>query len=515
MIDHVNNLKFQYLVELSKQGDRCGLFHRALRDYLLHEDVTFGKEPIPFLLMPHFLSPRQHRLLGRVVEKVSAVLEKWIKAYLTDPELRHVLNVDPVRDDLFRIDPGYAPALGIARLDAFLNGYDIKFLEFNTDSPAGIGYTDVLFEGMRKFVELPTVFDHFGESYQSMMPGLYDAMMAAYDQFCANRAQQTGEHDAFPERPTLAILDLDGVPTGGEFRILKRYFEQRGLKALVGDPRHLRMDAEGWPRLDNQRVHLVLRRIVMGDVVRLRDQMETFVLAVRHKRLCMMNPFRSSLAGNKKVLALLLDPDWQARVLTQDERAVVQRTIPWTRILQPGKTTYNDWVVNMPEFISDNRDRLVLKPAIGYGGKDVFIGRETPQKDWDELLQVHLEKADFVVQEYIAIPQEMFPLMEHGILQMRLKKFNINPFALAGRLGGMITRISDASVINVTEGGGLLPSVVGFTRESLFDGDANGHLAAEDFGPAAALAATGQHGLTPDPTPEALARALTSPDRHD
>ena len=50
---------------------------------------------------------------------------------------------------------------------------------------------------------------------------------------------------------------------------------------------------------------------------------------------------------------------------------------------------------------------------------------------------------------------------------MRLKRFNINPFGIGGRYAGMITRISDQAVINVSAGGGLLPSVVGRHRQRL------------------------------------------------
>jgi hypothetical protein len=50
---------------------------------------------------------------------------------------------------------------------------------------------------------------------------------------------------------------------------------------------------------------------------------------------------------------------------------------------------------------------------------------------------------------------------------MRLKRFNINPFGIGGRYGGMITRISDQAVINVSAGGGLLPSVVGRHKRRL------------------------------------------------
>jgi hypothetical protein len=61
----------------------------------------------------------------------------------------------------------------------------------------------------------------------------------------------------------------------------------------------------------------------------------------------------------------------------------------------------------------------------------------------------------------------MFPTVEDGHVQMRLKRFNINPFGIGGRYAGMITRISDRAVINVSAGGGLLPSVVGRHKRRL------------------------------------------------
>ena len=57
--------------------------------------------------------------------------------------------------------------------------------------------------------------------------------------------------------------------------------------------------------------------------------------------------------------------------------------------------------------------------------------------------------------------------VEDGHVHMRLKRFNINPFGIGGRYAGMITRISDRAVINVSAGGGLLPSVMGRHRERL------------------------------------------------
>jgi uncharacterized circularly permuted ATP-grasp superfamily protein len=136
--------------------------------------------------------------------------------------------------------------------------------------------------------------------------------------------------------------------------------------------------------------------------------------------------------------------------------------------------TYGDWVVDLLGFVADNRERLVLKPASDYGGHGVALGIETSQEEWEAMIESHAELGDFVVQEYVPVPEEMFPTVEDGHVQMRLKRFNINPFGIGGRYAGMITRISDRAVINVSAGGGLLPSVVGRHRRRLLaeeDGD--------------------------------------------
>jgi hypothetical protein len=80
-------------------------------------------------------------------------------------------------------------------------------------------------------------------------------------------------------------------------------------------------------------------------------------------------------------------------------------------------------------------------------------------------------REDFIVQEYLPVPEEMFPTIEDGHVHMRLKHFNINPFGIGGRYAGSITRISDRAVINVSAGGGLLPSVIGRHKRRLLAED--------------------------------------------
>jgi hypothetical protein len=109
---------------------------------------------------------------------------------------------------------------------------------------------------------------------------------------------------------------------------------------------------------------------------------------------------------------------------------------------------------------------------------------ETDAETWARIIAEHAERADFIVQEYVPVPEEMFPVIEDGHVQMRLKRFNINPFGIGGRYAGSITRISDRAVVNVSAGGGLLPSVIGRHKRRL--------LAEEDDGEEEVL-----HGLEP------------------
>ena len=51
------------------------------------------------------------------------------------------------------------------------------------------------------------------------------------------------------------------------------------------------------------------------------------------------------------------------------------------------------------------------------------------------------------------------PTVINGKLEFSLKKVNLNPFALNGRYGGSLSRLSDEAIINVSHGGGLVPTL--------------------------------------------------------
>jgi uncharacterized circularly permuted ATP-grasp superfamily protein len=453
LIDHASDLKLQHLVELSKLGDDCVGLEANVERSLSERDVVFAEHTIPFVLMPHFVSPGQVARVQRSVEALCRVLNRFCNAYPEDELLRRELDLPAFEDSLVRVDPGYDRPLRICRLDAFLTGHEVRFLEFNADSPAGIGYTDVLYECLRDAIHLPQVEADFDCSYEAMLPLLLDTLLDAY-------TQARGRHGDLPERPRLALVDAPGSPSVPEFRIICAAARAAGVDALWTTTAELSYDGSVL-RAGGEPIHLVYRRAMIEDLSE-----GDLTAAYRDGRAVLVNPPRARVANNKKLFALLDDPRF-AHLVEPREGEVISQTIPWTRVLRPGRVTYGRWIVDLLDFVSDNRERLVLKPASDYGGHGVALGIETEQSEWERLVAEHADQGDFVAQEYVPVPEEMFPTVEDGHVQMRLKRFNINPFGLGGRYAGTITRISDDAVINVSAGGGLLPCVVGRHKRRL------------------------------------------------
>jgi hypothetical protein len=440
-------------VELSKLGDMCASLEQDVSGYLHEHDVVFNGATIPFVLMPHFISPGQQRRVRHAVGRLSRVLDRFCDAYPHDAALRDELAVSAEEDSLIRVDPGYPRPMRICRLDAFLSGYALRFLEFNADSPAGIGYTDILHSGLEAAIGLPRVRQEFETTYTPMLPELVATLLDAYTHVRAR-------HPDLPERPRLVLVDTATSPSVPEFRIVCAAARAAGLEADHVTLEDLRYDGSTL-HAGGEPAQLVYRRALLEDL----DQSD-LVAAARDGRVCIVNPFRARVANNKKLFALLGDPRF-AHLIEGDEAEVIERTIPWTRILRPGRVGYGTWTIDLLPFVADNRERLVLKPASDFGGHGVALGMETGQDEWEAIITTHADRADFIVQEYVPVPEEMFPTVEDGHVQMRLKRFNINPFGIGGRYAGSITRISDRAVINVSAGGGLLPSVVGRHKRRL------------------------------------------------
>ena len=182
------------------------------------------------------------------------------------------------------------------------------------------------------------------------------------------------------------------------------------------------------------RCTLVYRRVLLEDMG---ARAARPVAAARDGRVALVNPFRSRVANNKKLFALLEDPRFAHLVEPRRARRDPRHDPVDARPPPRAAPTYGEL---------GGRPAPVRRPTTASGScssrrpttaaHGVALGIETEQADWDAIIDAHADRADYVVQEYVPVPEEMFPTVEDGHVQMRLKRFNINPFGIGGRYAG-------------------------------------------------------------------------------
>ncbi len=118
-----------------------------------------------------------------------------------------------------------------------------------------------------------------------------------------------------------------------------------------------------------------------------------------------------------------------------------------------GSTTYGDEKINLEDFMLSYREKLVLKPAEGAGGKDVHVGYHTSKNRWEELLLKALHGKSWVVQERV----ESLPfLLQRGESGFAVHDVVWGLFVFGSRYGGITLRVlsreNSNGVINAKKG---------------------------------------------------------------
>lgn len=408
--------------------------------------ITFDGQPMPTLLRPQFVRRRDWDDLRdagtRLLELAARVARRAFDGDVA--RLCAFLGTPAAEVPWVSVDPG-EPDVVWSRLDAFLTPEGPRFIEINSDAPAGFGYSDAM---AAVFQQLP-VFQGFARkravSYEPSDRALVDAVVAE------------GRARAGTVKPRIAIVDWANVRTRADQEILRGVFEARGFECVLEDPRELSF-REGRLLAPSGPIDLVYRRAVLSELVHKENEVRAFLDAYASGVVPFVNTFRCRLSEDKAFFAVLTDEAF-AGLLTDEERAFVDRLVPWTRKVAERRTWRARQEVDLVPHILENRVGLVLKPAHGYGGSEVFVGDETEPAAWEAAVMSALG-APWVVQERVTIPEESFPVFEEGALTFASLKVNTNPFYVRGARSGAVTRCSRSSIINVSAGGGSIPTFV-------------------------------------------------------
>ena len=444
-------------------NDAVSYYHELLNDSALAQSslefldrglerakLIFGGRRLSPYLRPHFVTEQDFTQVVRVCETIWSAIEKVKDAAVADESLLDELGLTAIERELVKIDPGYRAVSPTARLDSFLTDDAYSFVELNGESPAGIAYGDAAFA---IFNELP-VMKRFAESYNVRRfdgsPLMLQVLLDCHQEFLGCK----------PDRPPhIAIVDLKGMPTQKEFELFREYFESQGCPSIIASPDELEF-ANGRLRARDFEIDIVYKRLLVNEYLPIMKEQPALLDAYRAGAVCMVNGFRSKIIHKKALFAVLTDARFKS-LFSSDEQEMIAGHVPWTRKVRAGKSDYYGEEIDLLEFISDRRDRLVLKPNDDYGGHGIYIGWNIDEIGWDEAIHNALANGDYLVQERVQTARETFPaLTPDDKIQFVEQLVDLDPLLFNGKVGSAFTRLSSNELANVTAGGGMVPTFV-------------------------------------------------------
>lgn len=326
-----------------------------------------------WLHRPLFLPREELDRLGsdllRVVDLLASLPQRLFDGDV--PRTCAALGIPAAKAELIGgLSPKGTPRFG--RIDAYHDGEALRVLEFNATSCAGgQEWVSPLTRAAQAFPAFRDFAAGYGLDWVDPVDLLADELRRA--------AADIGAAD-----PVVAIVEGPGglAVYGRAWHGLHGLLQARGLDTRIAEITDLEF-RDGQALLAGERVDIVYRVFDLAQVVdHPQARRATELLRDSHEagRLVLWLPLETEIHRNKRWLAYLSDPRLGLR-LDPEERALVDRLLPWTRALDPdtARTDPELW-----QLVLADREHLVLKPDDGYGGQGITFGWTVEQQEWEQ-----------------------------------------------------------------------------------------------------------------------------------
>jgi hypothetical protein len=429
--------------DLLAQGSMAGESQTWLERLTDRLGLYFGQRPVCTVLRPRFLTLSQYRTLTHKVHLLLSAFQKILRRALADRSFRQGFALCDWEEELLQLPALVDDPSPTARFDSFfVSENELKFTEYNAETPAGTAYHDTLSD---IFLALP-ILREFGRRFEirplPARPGVWHALLKSWQQAVGSTSST----------PRIAILDWREVPTYSEFRLYLDYFRSLDLDCQIVDPRELEY-THGRLRRGDFVIDLIYKRVLISELYERGGRDHPVFQALRDRAVCMVNDPRCKVLYKKASFAVISD-EAHASMFTEAEQSAIRDHIPWTRRVEDRRTIFRGETIDLVPFIIAHREQLVLKPNDDYGGKGIVLGWTVSQNDWESAVHKALAEP-YIVQQRVNLPREPFPSFHNGRLEIIDRLLDTNPFVtFSEKVEGVLTRISTEALLNVTAGGG-------------------------------------------------------------
>ena len=413
---------------------------------------------IPVALTPWVFTPEVARYLKTFFRGIRRTVNRILAHYFEDPTLQAIL---PLREnELIWLksscpDGIPRPQTIFERFDTNLGPHpeaqfsDFQIIEFNAVGVGCIYLVPAAAEILEEHL-IPRLKESLSE-YSLTLPSDYRQLLL----------QELQAHARAIERPTcrVGLIERRETVAGGcdEFSRIRSFFDSKGVPAVLGDPRDIEGRGEELV-LKGEPVDVLYRDFQLEEVVSIKthggsvDGIETAFAR---------NQVISTVFGefdHKSLCELLSNPIFSGYFSPLEVKAA-RRHVPWTRLIQERKTTDPEGhEIDLVPYTRENRDKLVLKPNRGYGGEGVVVGDAVTSSAWEEAVGCAVEKSGtWVVQQQVPILKAPIMVLEERGRPKVEERYVTLGITATPRGVSFVGRCSDRPVVNISQGGGLVP----------------------------------------------------------
>jgi hypothetical protein len=405
----------------------------ALTERMRAHGMIVGTRLASPFLRPNFISKKQYEAITKAGQTLSSAIERLESMALASPQLLQRLELLPAERMLASIDPGYNFLHVTSMLNTNLNNGSMQFRNFQASSATGLAYGEVLSD---LFYDAAPVKE-FRKKYPLAKLGgtklLLSAILKAYKAYGGKK------------HPRIAVLEFKQpfqTVDSAENMVLVELFRKHGYEAELVNPEQLDY-RNGLLSKGDFGIDLLFRASSLQEFLLRFDLNHPLVKAYRDGKVCMVNSFRSELAQKRAMFSLLTDDQVTAKFPAAERKAIAS-FIPWTRIISPTKTQKDGATIDLPEYVSANKNSLLLVPNDSTGALPVFEGASTEQPVWDRALKQALRER-YVVQEKLEPVTAKFPVLFYGSMEMREMQVDVRPHLFLGEVKSCTAHLSAAN----------------------------------------------------------------------
>lgn len=168
----------------------------------------------------------------------------------------------------------------------------------------------------------------------------------------------------------------------------------------------------------------------------------------------------AAILGRKSSLGLLSELGGSG-LFSARERDLIERYIPWSRVVRPGNTLWRGDDHSLLELLVTRREDFVLKPVGGNQGANVYVGRFTPADEWREVVARAVDERTWLAQEHVESHPYLFQSGDQGCAPHDVVW---GTFCFGRRYGGSFLRLQPRG-----EGSGVINSALGATEGIVYE----------------------------------------------